>query len=150
MGLAVSIFSQSIPMDALDVLEGDGWKGYLVFKDFTTEDKMKKSVEMEVSKVKDGIYSIAYSYPNTPSENVKSKVKIEEEGKEIDGNLVISSSSSNGILTIHAETKGKDNYRKATFYFTYMIGPNIYSLKKEVKYDDRDEKFTRSEYSLSR
>ncbi len=146
-----TITGQAININEMDVLIGNNWKGDLTYLDYSSNEEVSISVEMEVIKVKAGVYEIAYSYPNEPNANSKSKIKITDDGKIIAGNQITSTSKNkDGSLMVHAISHGKDNGKKATFYYTYMIGSNLFSAKKSVEYEHDERKFIRNVYQFSR
>ena len=151
IGLSINLSAQSVELSALEVLAGDNWKGELTYLDYSSNKEVKMPVEMAISIVKEGTFQFAYSYPNEPKANSKAKIRISSDGTKISGNKITKvEKTEDGLLIIHAESKGSDNNEKAMLYFTYTIGKRLFSTKKEVKLAGDDDRFLRNEYRLSR
>ena len=150
-GLSLQLAAQSISLNTLDEVIGEDWTGKLTYLDYTSNEEVSLLVNLEVTKIKEGTYQFAYSYPNEPKANSKTKIRISSDGTKISGNKITKvEKTEEGLLIIHAESKGSDNNEKAMLYFTYTIGERLFSTKKEVKLAGDDDRFLRNEYRLSR
>lgn len=146
-----SAYNQQIPAQSLDVLAGEDWTGELTYLDYSSNERVTMPVQMAVSILGDGVYQIAYSYPNEPKANSRHKIRISRNGKRIAGNEVTGiERSDDGSLVIFAESNGRDDNEKARFYFTYRVGGSTFISRKEVMFAGRSQKILRNEYRLER
>ena len=150
-GLSLQLAAQSISLNTLDEVIGEDWTGKLTYLDYTSNEEVSLLVNLEVTKIKEGTFQFAYSYPNEPKANSKAKIRISSDGTKISGNKITKvEKTEEGLLIIHAESTGEDNNDKAWFKFTYTIGPNIFSTRKDVRYKGDSVYFMRNEYRFSR
>lgn len=134
-------------------LSGAQWTGTLTYLDYGTNKKVSIPSNLIVTPSTEDKLSwvFDYQYPDEPKANSKSTVTISKDGKSIDGETVTDKQNLAGnAVKIVTEKAGEDNDKKAVFRFTYLIGENSFSLKKEVKYQDATSYFERNEYSWKR
>jgi hypothetical protein len=150
LAMSIGLGAQSIPADLFDELLQPGWTGELTYLDYSRNKEVKIPVNMEVTKIKEGTYQIAYTYPDEPKANSKAKIRISDDGSKLAGKKITSVDDSNGWWIITSEYKGSDNNEKAWLRITWTIGPDTFATKKEVKYKGDTEYFMRNEYNFSR
>jgi hypothetical protein len=145
------VSGQQLKPDALDILVGDDWKGELTYLDYSSNENVSIPVELTVGSAGKGKYRFDYRYPDEPKANSSSRIKISADGRKIAGNKITKiDQGDDGKLVIHAEAKGSDNNEKAMLYFTYTIGKNYFSSRKEVFFLSTEERLLRNEYVLKR
>jgi hypothetical protein len=148
--ITIPFLGQNISMNELDVLAGSDWSGKLTYLDYSSNEKVSLKVKLAVRVVKEGTYELAYSYPDEPKANSKSKVKISGNGTKLAGNKITKVERSGDRVIIHTESKGSDDNEKAMLYFTYTVASNYFSSKKEVVFAGQDERIMRNEYVFER
>ncbi len=135
----------------LSGLTNKKWTGTLSYLDYGTEKLVQIKTELTVvASIKEkGVYVWVTKYPLEPSHNSIDKIIISKDGSSIDGETVKNRAMlADGTLKFVTERVGSDNNKKALFRFTYLIGKNQFTRKKEVSYNDGKNWFTRNELSL--
>ncbi len=126
------------------------WEGTLTYLDYKSGKPYVMPANAEVSRIDStGIFILRNIYPNEPGANSQDTIIITTDGKYIDGASVVSrSENDNGSVTITTEKPGIDgnDRRSAVFKYTYSLGKNEFSRKKEVMFTGETEWITRHEY----
>ncbi len=153
--LATFGFGQSAKVKTKDLqsLTGAQWMGNLIYLDYGTKKPVSipSNLTITQSKQDKNTWIFEYQYPDEPKANSRDEVKISENGEIFDGEKVVEKTKlPDNTLKIITEKNGTDNDKNASFRFTYLIGKNKFSIKKEVKYDDAKDFFVRNEYSWKR
>lgn len=134
--------------DDLASLTGKNWVGRLVYLDYGTNKLTPIETELTVKVKSPGVYEWWTAYPKETSHNSTDEIVISADGKLLDGEAVKERSFTGATLKIVTEKTGTDNNKAARFRFTYLIGKNTFSRKKEVRYDGEIAWFTRNELKL--
>ena len=50
-----------------------------------------------------------------------------------------------GIIGIIADREGSDNNKEADIRETFIVGPGVFNITKEVKYEGKEKYFTRNQ-----
>lgn len=139
----------TIALSDYEILNNTNWKGTLTYKDFSsgkqTSIPSSLQIKIEDDKVKS---SIRYDYE--PNKNYTSKVKIKKNGTYYGDEKVISNILENKTRIITTTYNGKDNRKKAIFFFTYKFDNESYTITKEVQYKNTKERFVRNTYSFKK
>ncbi len=148
--IALSQKTTTSPED-FSALAGDDWKGKLTYLDYTSEKRSTIDVNLAVTKKKDRVFTLFYSYPFEPNANSKGKITIGKDYQTINKKPIISrTKKQDGTIEIVCTGKGKDNGKKASFKYIYTINANRLTITKEVKYEDGDSYFFRNGYVFTR
>lgn len=126
------------------------WAGQLVYTDYS-DDKTQVTLptKLEVVDMNDSVaLNFTYMEPNGKTVMDKGSLRTYEEGKKLwyDGfEFDILAVRRNGErLIVIAEREGPDNNKQADIRETFVIGPMVFYIKKEVKYEGTDKFFTRN------
>jgi hypothetical protein len=142
-----------IKADDFQRLAGAQWTGALTYLDYSKNKKVSIPSRLTVTRSATDKLSwvFDYEYPDEPQANEKENVAIGKDGKTInDTTMVERTILADKTLKIVTEKAGIDNDRRALFRYTYLIGAQSFSLKKEVRYEGVGEFFERNEYSWKR
>lgn len=137
----------------LQMLTGAQWIGNLTYLDYgkNTRVSIPSNLTVLQSKDKKSAWIFEYQYPDEPKANSKDMVEISADRKIFDGETVVERTNlSDKTVKIITRKNGNDNDKKAVFRFTYLLGKNNFSIKKEVQYEGANEFFVRSEYVWKR
>lgn len=133
------------------MIEGK-WKGTLSYRDFKSgkDVTMPCNLSLEVKK-KGRDLVMSYDYPDNSGWNSKDNISISDDGKKINGEKITSRKQlENGSVEIIIESKGQDGSTPATIRQIITIGPNLFTLSRQVQYMTTGEKFVRNQYKWSR
>lgn len=153
-GVSSLVFANAkIKTKDLQILTGAQWTGNLIYLDYGTNKQVSIPSNLTVTQSKEDKLSwiFEYKYPDEPKADSKDTVIISKDGSLIDGEKVIERTElGNQTLKIVTEKSGTDNDKNSLFRFTYLIGKNEFSVKKEVKNENSNEFFVRNEYKWKR
>lgn len=135
----------------LEPLLGE-WTGSLTYVDYSSNKPYTMPANLTVSQGKsEHQVSLMYTYPNEPSANSKGKLKISDQGKKLNNEMIVSREVlSDGSVQITTSYNGKDNNKEAMVKGAYILGKTICVIRKEVKYINSDKWLKRNEYSFQR
>ena len=153
--LATFGFGQSAKVKTKDFqpLTGAQWTGNLIYLDYGTKKQISIPSNLTITQSKEdkNLWIFEYQYPDEPKANSRDEVKISENGRMFEGGKIVEKIKlPDKTLKIITEKTGTDNDKDSSFRFTYLIGKNKFSIKKEVKYNDAKDFFVRNEYSWKR
>jgi len=151
-GLAFMDAPKVKPKD-LQRLTGRQWVGTLTYADYRTNKKVSILSNLSVTRSAEDKLSwvFAYAYPDEPKANSKDRITISQDGKTIDGEIVVKRTYPGGDrLELVTEKTGTDNDKSALFRFTYLISASGFSIKKEVRYEGTTDFIERNLYSWKR
>ncbi len=146
------IYSQNgILPDDLNVIFGE-WKGTLTYVDYGTNKPFKMPANATVEQGKNEYQvQLLINYPKEPNANSKEKIKISKDGLEVNKTPVKSRQTlANDEVKITTEYYGKDNNKKALIRNVYILGPERFITRKEVKFDESEDWLLRNEYNFVR
>ena len=150
--ISVSVCSQSqiFPED-LKIVIGN-WEGSITYLDYQTNEPFTMPANLKVEQGKNKYKLVLKNiYPNEPKANTKNKIKIAKNGLLLNKHTVTSrEESENGQIEIKTEHKGKDNNENALIRYTYVIGKNLFIIRKEVQFNEVNEWIKRSEFNYVR
>lgn len=153
--IRMDIFSQSGHLTNKDIKRVVGcWEGTLTYLDYSSNKPFSMPANLNVSQIgKSDSFSFANLYPEEPNANSVDTVTISPNGKAMNKEVVKSKHTlKDGSLEIVTELLGEDgnDNKKATFRFTYIIGPHVYEHKKEVQFVGTSTWILRHEYKYKR
>ena len=149
----VSTKEANITRDDLQVLTGVQWSGTLTYLDYRSNKKVSIPSDLIVRPNGEDKWSwvFEYRYPDEPKANDEEIVRLSEDGKTINGEVVLERTSlPDSKVRFVTEKKAEDNNRRAVMRFTYSLSAKSFSIKKEVRYEDENQFFERNEYSWKR
>ena len=155
---AVTISAQTasvtkITSDDLKALEGKQWVGGLTYLDYGTGKKttIKSNLTISRSATDELNWLFDYQYPEEPKANSKSQLSLSTDGLIFNGETVIENTKlADGARRIVTTKPGNDNNRKALYRFTYDIGKDKFTIRKDVLIDGTTEWFERNTYRWTR
>lgn len=127
------------------------WVGTLTYMDYSSGKPYTMPANALIHRIKQTkTYIVSNLYPNEPSANSVDTIIIAQNGQFIGKEEVRSKKKlPNGSIEIISEEKGIDgNDNKAAFFrHTYILGKDILSFKKEVRFDGQTVWIKRHEYT---
>lgn len=130
------------------------WEGSLTYLDYSTNKPFSMPADLKVKHMEDpNRFSFANIYPKEPHANSVDTLSISADAKYINNETVKSVlRSADGVIEIITEQSGEDgnDNKKATFRFTYVIGREKYTRKKEVQFVGWPGWMLRHEYIYKR
>lgn len=130
------------------------WKGSLTYLDYSSGKPFTMPANATLAQsANPNEIVLALVYPKEPKANGNDTLRIEKKGMEIDGAAVVSKTvNAEGILEIITERNGIDgnDNKKAVIRHIYRINKNVFSSRKEIKFDGEEKWILRNEYSFSR
>jgi hypothetical protein len=134
----------------LMAIAGDGWKGELVYRDYSPPyGQVKLAVEAAVDIRADGL-SITLHYPREPSADGESTIELSADGRMLDGETVTGREQSGDRLTITTEARCEDDNLPATCRHIYTLSPKAFGWTKLVTLDRDGKEFQRNAYAFTR
>ena len=150
--LSLSIYSQpQITAEDLATIVGS-WVGTITYLDYQTNKPFTMAANLIVEKGKNvNTLVLNNLYPNEPKANNSDQIKVTKNGTFLNKHLVTTREElNNGSIQIQTEHNGKDDNKKALVRHTYQISKNLFLIRKEVQFDERDAWIKRSEFSYKR
>ena len=152
--LTISLYSYSqvqITPEDLSAVIGQ-WEGNLTYLDYQSGNPYTMPANLVVEQGKDkNSLVMNYIYPNEPKANSSDKIKLSKNGTLLNKHLVSSREElENGQIQIQTKHTGKDDNKKALILYTYIMGREIFVMRKEVQFDNSGEWIKRSEFKYSR
>ena len=141
----------AITSQELNVLIGD-WTGTLTYMDYSSNEPFTMPANVTVKQGKNENQLLLFNeYPNEPQANSKGKITISKDGNAINGsNLLSKKLLETGENQFTTESEGKDDNKKALIRNIYVIGEKSFIIRKEVKFENKDQWLIRNEFSYTR
>lgn len=139
-----------VPMD-LKIILGD-WNGTLTYLDYSSGKPYTLPANLTVKQGRNEYELLLLnSYPNEPEANSREKIKISEDGKQLNKKHIKSKQRlPKGQIQIITEYKGKDNKRNALIRNIYILAGKQFLIRKEVQFENSDTWIMRNEYNYLR
>lgn len=149
----ISLGQTRVSPEDLDPIIGN-WSGSLTYLDYSSGKPFTMPAELKAVKTEGtNNYKINFSYPDEPGANSETLFSISEDGSILNDEKVISKLLlENGNLEIITEdtgTDGNDN-RPATFRHTYILGKDVFVIRKDVLFAQENNWINRNEFSFKR
>ena len=140
-----------VTLEDLKIILGE-WTGTLTYVDYRTNKPFTMPSNVDIKQGKNENQLLLFiTYPNEPKANSKDKIKISDNGQQLNKNDVKSNQKmSNGQVIITTEYLGKDNNKQALIRNVYILGDKEFVIRKEVKFENSNEWIKRNEYSFNR
>lgn len=129
------------------------WKGTLTYLDYTSGKPFSMPAELQISQIgKSSRYLFAIQYPDEPQANGNDTLVISADGKQIDGENVVTKVKHGGYTIITTEQTGKDGneQKEALIRHVYTIGKTVFVIRKDVQFTGTTEWIKRHEYSYTK
>lgn len=135
----------------LQRLTGARWTGALTYLDYRRNERVAIPAELVVTRESESSWTFEYVYPKEPQADGKQTIRLGDDGRTLADKLVVGREVlADGTIKLVTESDGTDDDKPARLRFTYLIGANRYSIKKEVRPAGAAEFFERNEYSWTR
>lgn len=128
------------------------WEGSITYLDYQSNKPFTMPANLLVKQGKnENSLVLNNSYPNEPKANNSDKIRIAKNGLLLNKNEVTSREElENGGIQIQTEHEAKDDGRKALIRYTYSIGSNVFTIRKEVQFEELADWIERSEFTYTR
>lgn len=143
--------SERISPEDLNIILGK-WTGSLTYIDYRTNNPftMPSNVDVKQGKNENQLL-LLFAYPKEPNANSKDKIKISDDGQQLNKKEVKSRQKlSDGTTQITTEYLGKDNNKPALIRNIYILGDKLFVIRKEVNFENANDWMLRNEYSFKR
>ena len=152
--LTISVYAYSqaqITAQDLRIIIGN-WEGNLTYLDYQSGEPYTMPANLEVEQGKDeNSLVLNHIYPNEPKANSSGKLKITKNGTLLNKHLVTSRKElENGHIQIQTEHDGKDDNKKALIQYTYIMGEELFVMRKEVQFEKEGKWIKRNEFKYSK
>ena len=149
---STALHSQTLKTENLNLLVGN-WNGTLTYLDYKSGKPFTMPAKVEIEKLDDFNFQIAYNYPTEPKANSLDTFKISSNGKIFNGSKItkILHLLNKGIkiTTEKIAVDGNDN-KKAILKHIYTITISTFINRKEVKFLSSNVWLLRNEYKFSK
>ena len=142
---------EKLQPEDLQRIIGD-WEGSLTYLDYQTGNPFTMRANL-VGKAGKNEYSIVLNniFPDEPRANSSEKIKLSKDGLILNGGIVTSAKNlEDGSIEVQTESNGKDDNRKALIRYTYLIGDDRFTMRKDVRFDDSNRWIKRNEFAYKR
>ena len=149
----VSLKEAKVKQDDLQILTGTQWTGTLTYLDYRSKKRVSIPANLNVKVNGEDKWSwiFEYEYPEEPQANSKHIVRLSEDGRTMNDEVVLERTSLPGnTIRLVTEKQGEDNNRKATFRYTYLLNAKSFSIRKEVRYEGEEQFFERNGFDWKR
>lgn len=148
-----NVNAQTNSVSAKDFLVISGcWQGTLTYLDYKSGKPYSMPANLDVKQA-GNLFLFENKYPNEPSANAGDTIMLSGDGHLLNNEQVLSNtvldSGKREIITEATGTDGNDN-RKARFRYTYFLGKNEFSRKKEIMFNGDSTWIRRHEYRYNR
>jgi hypothetical protein len=146
------ISADKVTQEDLVVLTGDQWKGKLSYLDYSSNKKTTIQANLLVSQsaVNNNIFYFSNEYPGEPHANNMDTLILSKDGKKLNEQQVIKKERIGNITKLITESFSAGTGTGKSFRYTYLIGKNLFSIKKEEKSSNDSAFFTRNIYEYQR
>jgi hypothetical protein len=147
-----SNFADKVNSNDLKIITGDQWKGKLTYLDYSSNQKTSISAHLMVqqSTEEKNIFYFIHDYPKEPKANKTDTVIINNDGKQLNDQSVIKKEKIGNIIKLITESSRGSKDELKYFRYTYLLGSNLFSIKKEEKGMKDTAYFTRNIYEYQR
>ena len=141
----------TITPDDLGLILGE-WTGELTYMDYSSNKPFTMPANLSVKHGKNQNQLILFNiYPNEPKANNRDKIKISNNGTQINAIEIKSRKPlENGDIEIITEYPGEDNKRQALIRNIYILGSKRFIIRREVRFEDSESWLVRNEFNYTR
>jgi len=130
------------------------WEGSLTYLDYSSNKPYSMPCNASISVIeKMNHIKVSYTYPNEPKANSKFKLKVSKDGTKIDKEKLTSRTTDeegNIVLTIEKPGKDGNEQKTAMIRQSYIIGVEVFIVRKEVKFTGTTDWLVRNEYKFTK
>ena len=146
------IFADKVHVNDLKIITGDPWKGKLTYLDYSTGNKTSIPANLTVLQASGNknIFYFLHEYPKEPKANRTDTFVISNDGKNLNEQQVIKKEKIGNIIKLITESSTDKDGMAKNFRYTYLLGSNLFSIKKEEKALKDTGYFTRNIYEYQR
>ncbi len=147
--ITVLVNKPFVKVSDIKILEGEKWIGTLTYLDYSSNKKTSILANLRVvadSTDKDS-WIFYNEYPKEPRANGSEKITLLGNGSMFGDEKVVERNKLSGGTIKITTVKEKD---KKKYRYTYLISPEIFSIRKEEKSEHDSTYFERNTYSFSR
>lgn len=145
-------FADKVNSNDLKIITGDQWKGKLTYLDFSTNQKTSIPANLLVkqSSSEKNIFYFIHEYPKEPHANNTDTLIISSEGRKLNNQMVVKKDKIGTMIKLITESTNGNQSDFKYFRYTYLLGTNLFSIKKEEKGMKDTGYFTRNIYEYQR
>ena len=154
--LCPELYSQSEPSlsaTEFNIISGS-WNGEITYKDYSSGKSFSMPADVTIRQIGTSKNFIFFnSYPKEPNANSYDTVSISEDGKMLNSEMIsVKNAFPNGDIEIITEVSGIDgnDNMPAVIRHTYLLGKNIFSKRKDVKFSEEAGWINRNLFTYSR
>ena len=126
------------------------WHGSLTYLDYTSGKPYTMPANVEVKQIgQSNQFLFINSFPKEANANWTDTITIAEDGKMLNEQSVVSKILlQNGNVEIVTQVQGIDGNDKkpALLKYTYLVGKNVFIIRKDVQFAETDLWINRHEY----
>lgn len=128
------------------------WEGSITYLDYQTGKPFTMTANVIVEQGRDKNSLVLKNiYPNEPKANNSERIKASKNGMFLNKSVVTSrEEQENGRIQIQTEDEGKDNNKRALIRYTYILGTDVFLIRKEVQFEPSGEWIKRSEFNYQK
>jgi hypothetical protein len=147
-----SNFADKVNSNDLKIITGDQWKGKLTYLDYSSNQKtsIPANLLVQQSTEEKNIFYFIHDYPKEKKANKTDTLIINNDGKQLNDQSVIKKEKIGGIIKLVTESTLGSKDELKYFRYTYLLGSNLFSIKKEEKGIKDTAYFTRNVYEYQR
>jgi len=151
IAISLSCFSQKVEFEELEVLIGTDWTGEMIVFNYDENEPETIPARLFIQPNGRKSLSLIYRYPED-SENVsKAPLKLQKGGKRIGRHDIISKTrDKNGNMVIKTQGRGKVEWQKVTYYYTYIVGKNLFKIKRMIWFMEDDIRIIANDFTFTR
>lgn len=140
-----------VTSDDLRIIIGD-WEGSITYLDYQSNKPFTMPANLEVKAGKSENQLLLFNiYPNEPKANNTDKIKVTKNGTLLNNTSIKSREVlPTGEVQIRTESEGKDDNKKAVIRNTYILGKDVFTIRKEVQFENSTEWIKRNEFNYNR
>ena len=128
------------------------WKGSLTYVDYRTNKPYSMPCTLDIiTKKENRKFILKYTYPNEPKANSSEQLKFSKDLRKINGKIIsqkLRNAEDNVELTTSYNGKDGNDNKKAAIRNIYIVGEEIFIIRKEVKFEGSEDWIKRSEYDF--
>jgi hypothetical protein len=121
----------------IELVAKNDWKGSYTVLDFPTGKHRSIPVELKAERTGDRSVEMKFIYPfETKNNKSTDKLKFGKDLTSIEGKpIILKDLTDDGQIRFVTMDKEKYNGQKAEVYYSYIVGPNKFEIKKEVQFE---------------
>ena len=144
-------FSQTISIDEIEFLVGREWRGEMKNYDFKKEKHITNSAVLFIQPSGRRSLKLIYRYPSDSDNISQTELEIRKKSTRIGKNTITSKKvAKDGTITMTTKGKGKIQGQKVHYSYIYKFGPKVFSIKRDIYYEELKTTITANDYHFER